>query len=41
MATLPDDAQLSGKAKAILAEIDQAFGLVPDRFSIEFARRID
>ena len=32
MATLPDDAQLSGKAKKIIEEINEAFGLVPNLF---------
>lgn len=35
MPSVPDDTQLSDKAKLILAEIDQAFGLVPNLFRVQ------
>jgi len=35
MPNVPDNANLSEKAKRILAEIDQAFGLVPNLFRVQ------
>lgn len=35
MPSVPDDANLSAKAKSILAEIDLAFGLVPNLFRVQ------
>ena len=35
MPSVPDDANLSAKAKCILAEIDQAFGLIPNLFRVQ------